>query len=354
MLTLRSGGWLILLMLLLCAGVAALTLEPVFRTRGSRAVGDGTHPASYGFDLRALNVPRACLTGSNLPRDGRPVLDGPPVIPGAEVAERYQRRRKYLVSEDRVVGVSLGGEPRAYPLRVLAWHEVVNDTLGGRPIAVTYAPLSDGVAVFDRRVGGEVVSFGHSGLLYNSTLLLYDRRPGHRGESLWSQILARAVSGPAALAATRLRVLPCSVVTWREWIAAHPRTTVLEPDRDMLQQYRRDPYGSYLSTGRPRFPVRPMPPRDTLPPMTRVLAWRSPGQPTWTVFPLENRRVLATDTPDFFGPGQPLQVDDRHHPATVYVGAADEDWVETIYATWFAWYAAHQGRPGVLIPEPKS
>ena len=94
----------------------------------------------------------------------------------------------YLEDHDRVIGVRFGGEARAYPLRVLNWHEAVNDTVGAKAIAVTYCPLCDSSLVFDRDVGGEVREFGISGKLWNSNVLLYDRQKDSRQESLWSQL----------------------------------------------------------------------------------------------------------------------------------------------------------------------
>ena len=104
--------------------------------------------------------------------------------------------------------------PRAYPLRVLVWHEVVNDTVSGLPILVTYNPLSEGIAVFDRRVAGRTLSFGVSGLLYQSNLLMYDRDGTRGAESLWSQLQARAVSGPAAGAGQTLELVPFALARW--------------------------------------------------------------------------------------------------------------------------------------------
>jgi hypothetical protein len=312
-LQLRSGGWVVLLAIA-CTGLAAwVLLRPVLESRGSRAIGDGRHVESYGFDLSALRVPRSGLAASNLPKDGLRALDDPATMPGGDVAGAFRGRRKYLVASDLVIGVRSGAHSRAYPLRVLNWHEVVNDTLGDRPIAVTWSPLSGGIAVFDRRLGGETARFGVSGLLYDSNLLLYDRRPGGRGESLWSQLRAEAVAGPAAAAGARLRALPCSRTTWGAWLRRHPDTTVMRPDLDLLaSRYRRDPYGSYVVGGRPRFPADPPPPPGGPGTMETVMATRrSPAEP-WTVSrPAELEADLS----------EPLEV---------------------VYAFWFAWHAVQR------------
>ena len=117
-----------------------------------------------------------------------------PLVPRINKAQRG----KFLVPRDDVIGVVVNGQARAYPVRFMIWHEIVNDTLGGVPIAVTYNFLTDSVAVFERTIGDEVHTFGESGLVYRSNLVLYDRRPGQRGESLWSQMGERAIAGPAS------------------------------------------------------------------------------------------------------------------------------------------------------------
>ena len=302
-LSFRSGGWVLLLAALLTLLAAWPLLRPVLRSRGARAVGDGTHVESYGFDLAKLSVPRAGLAASGLPKDGIPTLDRPQTIPGRDVADRYRGRQKYLVTDDEVIGMVVNGEAGAYPLRVLNWHEVVNDMLGGKPIVVTYSPLSDGTAVFDRVLSGKTVEFGVSGLLYDSNLVMYDRGGG----SLWSQLRAEAIAGPAL--GTALTILPCARTRWGAWLAAHPETSVLRPDPAFEERYRRDPYGNYVVTGKLRFPVDAMPPPG-VPPMTRMMAWRPSAAVPWQVSPLEE--------------------------------SSEPRGAETLYAFWFAWYATHQ------------
>lgn len=332
----RAGGWQLLVAGVLILIVSAWLVLPVLRSSGG-AIGDGRHVESYGFDLSDLRVPPGPLVAAGLPRDGIPALVEPPVMAAAKVAALNEgRRRKYLVADDRVVGVSLGGESRAYPIRVLNWHEVVNDTLGGVAIAVTYHPLCDSVVVFDRRVGDEVLEFAVSGLLYNSNQLLFDReRPEHES-SLWSQLLARAVAGPAAIDDTPLVVLPASLARWEVWLQHHPDTTVLEPDPSRMKRYERDPYGNYLRTGKLRFPVDPLPPRDVLATMAPVLAIERDGERR--VVPLGPRtsEILRED-PWFTGLA--LTVDGSSDvPSVLFDGGGDS---RVIPVLWFAWYAHH-------------
>jgi len=255
-----SGGWVLLLAVLLVAVVFSFHVASLLGNR-SQAIGDGSDPASYGFALTPSRLPAGPLVAGGVPKDGIPALVDPPVRTAAELAEARARSRrgKYLVDSDRIIGVALGGQARAYPLRLLVWHEVANDTLGGRPIAVTYNPLCDSAAVLDRRVGGETLTFGVSGLLLNSNLLMYDRRSSPGAESLWSQLLLAAVTGPAA--GTHLELLPFDLTTWGEWRAARPDTTVAVPAPGKATKYKREPYVSYFGNDSLRFPVE-LPPGD--------------------------------------------------------------------------------------------
>ncbi len=127
-----------------------------------------------------------------------------------------------LTDEDLVVGVARDGQARAYPLATLSTYEVVNDDLGG-PLLVTYCPLCASAVVAERTVGGEPTVFGVSGLLYRSNLVMYDRRT----DSLWSQLLARAIRGPET--GTTFEQVPSTLATWADWRATHPGTDVLLP-----------------------------------------------------------------------------------------------------------------------------
>jgi len=342
--TLASGGWVLLLAGALVLVILVWQVLLVLHSRGSQAVGDGRNPATYGFDLSTCLVPPDLLVGSGLPKDGLPVLDDPPVLTATQCdALNRELRGHYLVSADRVIGVRIAGHARAYPLRVLNWHEIVNDTVGGVPVAVTYSPLCDSVVVFHRRINGETVRFGFSGLLYNSNLVMYDRRPAPRGESLWSQLQCRAVAGPAAADARRLQVLPAALVHWSDWRARHPDTEVLEPDLDRIKRYKRNPYGSYYGSQSLRFPVRPPPPENGPLPKAPLVVVGAGG----------SRRAFLLDTiAGQAGPdgvwntsvgGQPVVFTYRDAPPTVLLQpqpASTESW-EVMHSFWFAWHATH-------------
>jgi hypothetical protein len=228
--------------------VAMLQLGEVRRSREQAHVGDGTDPATYGFDLSTLAVSRRWLA-AGMPRDTLTPLDRPPLLDAVQVDSlNHSERGKYLVPDDLVIGVVVGSAARAYPVRVLDWHEVANDTLGGVPVAVCRHPLSGSAVVLDRRLGDGVVSLSVSGLVWNSHHLLHDG-----AGSLWLPLLGEAVAGPAV--GDTLAVVPSALVRWAEWRAAFPATTVPWPDPDMRAAYKRDPYGSYASSDLLRFPV---------------------------------------------------------------------------------------------------
>jgi hypothetical protein len=321
-------------------------------------VGDGAHVESYGFDLSNCRVPRAQLVAAGFPKDGLPILNYPRALTLAGADElthelREKHLGKFIVGKEAVIGVVAGGKPRAYPLRLLTWHEVVNDELGGVPLAVTYNPLCNAVVVFDRRVAGRVLELGVSGLLYNSNLLLHDRQPEGAGESLWSQLLFQAIAGPYAAEPAALTVLPVQVMTWQEWKARHPETTVIAPDLDRLPLYKRT-YGEYFGSDTLRFPVAPLP-EYRRPYKTPVIAVR-PAQ-RWHVFTWEQiaQQAGPDGSWDATVDGQPLRFVHRRDEALVGNPAAV--WIEApaapvVYSFWFAWYAHHPDE-AALESEPR-
>jgi len=347
----RSGWWVAV------AGGAVAVALLMLALRASapehaNALGDGRSVASYGFDLTTSLVPRDRIAAAGMPRDGLLALDEPATLTVAEVeARNHEGRGKFLLPHDRVLGVEVAGEARAYPLRLLRWHEVVNDRIGGRAILVSYNPLCDSAVVSDRLLGGETLAFGVSGLVANSNMLLYDRRSKPESCSLWSQLEARAVAGPAAADASRLEVLPAAIATWEQWLERHPGTRVLAPVDRMRTLYKRDPYHSYFGSDVLRFPVEPLPPTGELALKDRVLIVTVDG--TDTVFAL--RRIAhsagaASGAWDTTVSGIPLRVRfDLDAGAAVVEPAADPGaGFATRQCFWFAWYAAHPDTPPPL------
>ena len=193
------------------------------------------------FDTDRLTIPRSEILSGGPGKDGIPALTHPRTIPVGEAGD--------FAADERVVVVRLGGETRAYPLSILNWHEVVNETIGRTPFAVVYCPLCDSVSVVDRRIDGETLEFGVSGRLYQSNVLLYDRTH----DALWSQVGLTAVSGPYAGRA--LLHLPWEIMPMQRLREQHPEARVLSPQTGHRRDYARNPYDTYFKAGRLSFPI---------------------------------------------------------------------------------------------------
>ncbi len=195
------------------------------------------------------------VRSGGVPPDGIPPIDVPRFVPAAGV--------DWLTPDEPVLAPAIGTPARAYPVRILIWHEIVNDTIDGRPVVVSYCPLCNSALAFDRRLGDRVLTFGTSGMLYHSDLVMYDRQT----ESLWSQIEGRAIAG--VLAGTELDRIPVQTVTWAQWQAANPDGWVLSRDTGANRDYGANPYVGYDNPESYPFLFQGEPdPR--LPPMERI------------------------------------------------------------------------------------
>jgi hypothetical protein len=192
------------------------------------------------------------------PKDGIPSIDNPVFKPVAEVGD--------LTDKDPVIGLTIGSDARAYPLRILIWHEIVNDTVGGVPVTVTYCPLCNSAVVFDRRAGDLVLDFGTTGKLRNSDLVMYDRQT----ESWWQQFTGEAIVGQ--LVGTELKLIPARLESFAEFKARHPKGKLLVPNDPKLRDYGRNPYVGYDGAAAP-FLYRGDYPKD-IEPMARVVVVR--------------------------------------------------------------------------------
>jgi len=335
LLTFRSGGWVLLASALLTAAV--FTWAVVGALLGPPVVGDGRHVATYGFDLESCLVPRDQIVAGGLAKDALHALVAPPAMPGADVAQlNHELRGKFLVSTDRVVGVVVNGEARAYPLLIMNVHEVANDVVGGVPIAVTYNPLCDSVVVFDRRVGGQTLEFGVSGLLYQSNMLMFDRRAEAQGESLWSQLGGRAIAGPAA--GTPLTVMPAALAAWADWLAAFPATTVIRPDPRMAKRYKETKYATYFQSESLMFPVSRLPPAGGPALKQRIVVVGVEHPEAFTVAAIA-RHASTSGEWRTTAAGQPVRFHVQPSTETVMAMSPDGSLLPARYAFWFAWYA---------------
>ncbi len=275
-----------------------------------------------GFDVTNATVDISMILPGGPPRDGIPALTLPEHI-AAEEAD-------FLSDDDRVLGVALNGIVRAYPIMILNYHEIVNDAFGTERVAVTYCPLCGTGIVFDADVDGNVLSFGVSGLLYNSDVLMYDRET----DSLWSQILASAVSGP--MVGKELDRLPVRHTTWRAWRNAHPQTQVLSIDTGHSRVYYRDPYRGYADTSRIWFPVTN---RDArLEEKAVVVGLEVDG--VFKAYPFGRLPQGRTELSDDVG-GIALTISYDRDAASAEVRDSNGNVIPTFTAFWFAWAAFH-------------
>ncbi|MFQ5703632.1 MAG: DUF3179 domain-containing protein [Gemmatimonadales bacterium] len=196
---------------------------------GDGGGGNPTDPGGFSADC---TVPQNAIFDGGVARDAIPALTTPEVVPAANGG--------FLSDTARVLGMVVNGQARAYPFTVLWWHEVVNDTLGGEPILVTYCPLTGSGIAFDPRVDGQVRNFGVSGLLYRTNLTMFDRT----NETLWNQML---LSGMCGLDRGKsLARMPIAETTWAAWRGLHPNTTVMTQNTGFRDRpYGVYPYGAY-------------------------------------------------------------------------------------------------------------
>jgi len=190
--------------------------------------------ATFGDPLDELPPPTidlGILRSGGPPPDGIPAIDDPTFHDASTV--------DYLGANDPVVAIEVNGDARAYPLEILIWHELVNDTVGGVPVSIAYCPLCNSVTVYEREIDGQVLDFGVSGLLYNSSLVMYDRQT----ETLWSHFVGEPLYG--ALGEARLVSLPSTTVGWATWVAENPDGLVLTRDTGNSREYGRNPYPGY-------------------------------------------------------------------------------------------------------------
>jgi len=147
----------------------------------------------------------------------------------------------WLSNNDVVLTISYKGVDRAYPQKIMNWHEIINDTISGDPIAITFCPLCGSAVAFERKVDGVITELGVSGKLHNSDLVMYDRYEGN----LWQQITGEALVGPAARRNEKLKPILLGTTTWGEWRKEHPNSQVLSKDTGFTRDYDQYPYGTY-------------------------------------------------------------------------------------------------------------
>ena len=224
-------------------------------------LGEGSPPppdaAAWKTDFSKRLVPLEEFQSGGPPKDGIPAIDNPRFTPAEDV--------DWLEDREPVIAVTVGDETRAYPIQILVWHEIANDRIGDVPVAVTFCPLCNTAIVFDRRLDGDVLSFGTTGKLRESDLVMYDRKT----ESWWQQFGGKALVG--TLAGAELRELPARILSWDEFRNNHPTGLVLNKDTGFFREYGANPYAGYDSVDSPPIFATRGDDDDRLPPKERVV-----------------------------------------------------------------------------------
>jgi hypothetical protein len=188
------------------------------------------------------SVPLNQILAGGPPKDGIPSIDDPKFISVEEASE-------FLLDDGIGISVTIGETTRFYPFQILVWHEIVNDTIEGQDVLITYCPLCGSGIAFDPIVQGQSTEFGTSGKLWNSNLVMYDRLT----ESYWSQILGQAIVGSQT--GETIQLLPHQNMQWKTWKEQFPEAEVLSDDTGYVRNYSNTPYGDYSQNDSIYFPV---------------------------------------------------------------------------------------------------
>ena len=200
----------------------------------------GINTGGWETDFSLHTVPYDSIMSGGPPRDGIPPIDAPTFVTFTEADE-------FLDPLEPVVSFVHEGNARAYPLQIMTWHEIVNDEVGGIPVVVTFCPLCNSAIVFHRELDGDIYTFGTTGKLRNSDLIMWDRQT----ESWWQQLTGEAIVGE--LAGRKLTFLPAAIISWNDFKAIYPDGKVLSKKTGYLRNYGANPYTGYDRVDQPPF-----------------------------------------------------------------------------------------------------
>jgi hypothetical protein len=258
----------------------------------------GANPLRWGVewpntDFTKKSIEWGEILSGGPPKDGIPAIDNPRTVLLSKVDN--------LADTEPVIGLIINGKARAYPLRILTWHEIVNDALGGVPVTVTYCPLCNSSIVFDRRLDGKILDFGTTGKLRNSDLVMYDRQT----ESWWQQFLGEGIVG--VMTGQQLAVIPSRLESFADFKKRAPGGDVLVPNNPGMRNYGANPYTGYDSSGFPFLYRGDMP--EGISPMVRVVVV---GGEAWSMSLLRDKgTVTKGDLVLRWRPGQNSALDTR-------------------------------------------
>jgi len=225
-------------------------------------------------DFSTAKIDLGEIMSGGPPKDGIPAIDEPRFRDASQVEQLSAREPVIVLTHD--------GQAKAYPLRILIWHEIVNDEIGGRPVTVTYCPLCNTAIVFDRQLDGRTLDFGVSGKLHHSDMIMYDRQT----ESWWQQFTGEAVVGE--MVGKQLTMLPSNVLPFESFAKKFPDGKVLRPAENVSRPYGVNPYESYDTSARPFLYSGDY--DRTIPPLTYVIAV---GDQAWPLALLREKGEIS-------------------------------------------------------------
>ena len=276
-----------------------------------------------GFDLTDPLIPREKIHHGGPARDGIPSIDKPRFI--------SVNKASYLNAQDRILGLVYDDVIHAYPIKILNYHEIVNDHINGQAIVISYCPLCGSGMAFKPAFASDDNSFGVSGLLYNSDMLLYDRKT----ESLWSQIMGTAISG--RLKGTKLETVQLVDTSWENWIKQHPQTKVLSNRTGYFRNYDKHPYGDYNINAALYFPINNTNARYH--PKERVIGITIKDKHKVYPFSELAKQGKAIFNDKFAGQTLQIHYDGKSQSAMIFDAGKRQLTTTTLF--WFAWAAFH-------------
>lgn len=322
--TIVSLGGLALLIVLMCFVVAmgsqhsSAVIEEVQQDEVSQQFFPGL---ATDFSRHSIAISEIVSGGPG--KDGIPAISNPTFISVAEA----EKESVGQVPDAMGVLVDFDGVQRFYPYTILVWHEIVNDVVGGQEIAVTFCPLCGSAIVYDRNVGGEIVEFGVSGLLWESNLLMYDKQ----SESLWSQSAGRAVVGKHV--DTELDILRMQLIDFATLQSQFPDAEVMSEDTGFIRRYGVYPYGVYESSEGLYFPVSVSDTRF----FSKEIMLAAKVDDVPLSIPLKN--IQQGETRGFDVEGKEIRIVKDGFVVDLYV---EDEVVPSYYEMWFSWATAHQ------------
>lgn len=214
--------------------------------------------SEFSTDFTKHSIPYSDILSGGPPKDGIPAVDKPKYISISEADE-------WLKPVEPIVSVEVNGRARAYPIQILIWHEIVNDTLNGEPLTITFCPLCNTAIAFKRTVNGQILDFGTTGRLRFSNLIMYDRQT----ESWWQQATGEAIVGESL--GTQLEYYPATIISWESFKSEYPNGDVLSKDTGHGRNYGHNPYPGYDDINNVPFLYRGTPTPNQLNAVDRVL-----------------------------------------------------------------------------------